>query len=213
MKERADRYQSAAEMADELVRVATLPVPAPRAPGLQVDATRTMDSLPVTEGVRGTSSHILVPARPPSGPVILPAPAARGMIRREPAPPALAKPKPSETGTGGGRLSMALLGSALLVLVVMMAITLMSGTFPFLDRKPDLASEASATPDIAVAGVAKDGTAAAPTATSEVTETGQSAADEGTGRTEGRRLTMLSPHGFRRSRRRLTMPGDGTGAV
>ena len=181
MKEPGERYQSAAEMADELAKVATLAASPAPAPAPEADATRTMDSLPVTDGGRVTSSHILVPARPPSGPVIPPAPVTRGVIRQESAAPAQAKPKPGGTKAGGVRLGMALLGGALLVLVAMMAITLMSGVLPFLGGKPDLAGKASVTPAVAVAGTPADETTAPPTATPEPAKHESAAGEEGDG--------------------------------
>lgn len=151
MKEPADRYQTANEMAEDLAAVARM---AEAMPAEEADATLTMASLPVADGIRTTSAQILVPARPISRPAIPAAEGMRPMVRRrEPTPASLPVAASAGRTKRPNRLGIALLGVALVALTAMLAITLLSGVLPIFDAGEEGAITAGTLTPAAVAAV------------------------------------------------------------
>ncbi len=151
MKEPADRYQTANEMAEDLSAVARM---AEAMPAEEADATLTMASLPVADGIRTTSAQILVPARPISRPAIPAAEGMRPMVRRrEPTPASLPVAASAGRTKRPNRLGIALLGVALVALTAMLAITLLSGVLPIFDAGEEGAITAGTLTPAAVAAV------------------------------------------------------------
>lgn len=162
MKEPADRYQTASEMAEDLAALVRI---TDDTPAEEADATLTMASLPVADGIRTTSAQILVPARPVSRPAIPATEGVRPVVkRREPTPASLPAARPAAPSTRPNRLGIALLGAALVALTAMLAITLLSGVLPFLGSDGDGATAAATATPPPVAAAAQGSPAARETA-------------------------------------------------